>query len=89
MTGCGVTVQVGVGDAVGNFLKEVPHTPQELSKQVLCMIRSVKLSYICCHFPGGASVTVAQNVRNAFAELCSDPFPRSAVEKGAYCGGGR
>ena len=36
---------------------------------------------------GGASVTVTRNSKNAFAELCSDPFPRSTVEKGAYCGG--
>ena len=51
------------------------------------MIRSVKLSYICCRFPGGASVAVAQNNRNAFAELCSGPSPRSTVEKGASCEG--
>ena len=75
------------GDAVGNFLKEVPHTPQELSKQVLCMIRSVILSYICCRFSKGASVADAQNSRNAFAELCSGPSPRSTAEKGAHGGG--
>ena len=37
---------------MGNFLKEVPHTPQELSKQVLCMIRSVILSYFCYRCSG-------------------------------------
>ncbi|MGN1445510.1 MAG: hypothetical protein ACI4WV_04375, partial [Eubacteriales bacterium] len=31
--------------AVGNFLKEVPHTPQELSKQILCTAWRVILSY--------------------------------------------
>ena len=71
-----VTVQVGVRDAVGNFLKEVPHTPQELSKQVLCMIRSVILSYICCRFSKGASVADAQNSRNAFAGA-----PRPALRR--------
>ena len=38
-------------------------------------------------FYKGASVAVAQNSRNAIAELCSGPSPRSTVEKGAHCGG--
>ena len=73
---------MGDGDTVGYFLKEVSHTLQELSKHVLCMIRSVILSYICCRFSKGASVADAQNSRNAFAELCSGPSPRSTVENG-------
>ena len=43
----------------------VPHTPQELSKQVLCMIRSVILSYICCRFSKGASVSATLDISNA------------------------
>ena len=35
----GVTVQVGDGDTVGNFLKEVSHTLQELSKYVYIHVR--------------------------------------------------
>ena len=68
----GVIVQVGDGDTVGNFLEEVSHTLQELSKHVLFTVRGVILSYICYHFPRGASVTVAQNSKNAFA---GTPFP--------------
>ena len=47
-----VTVQVGDGDTVGNFLKEVSHTLQELSKHVLCTVRSIILSYFCYRFSG-------------------------------------
>ena len=50
-----VTVQVGYGeygDTVGNFLKEVSHTLQELSKHVLCTVRSIILSYFCYRFSG-------------------------------------
>ena len=50
-----VTVQVGCGeygDTVGNFLKEVSHTLQELSKHVLCTVRSIILSYFCYRFSG-------------------------------------
>ena len=71
-----VTVQVGDGDTVGNFLKEVSHTLQELSKHVLFTVRSVILSYICYHFPKGASVTVTRNSKNAFAGA-----PRPALRR--------
>ena len=68
-------------------MKEVPHTPQELSKQVLRMIRSVILSYFCYRFPGESIVAGTEINKNAFAELRSDPIaPLYGGEEGVLRG---